>query len=192
MRSNVTGFEQFLENFGQITLAKAIGFALAIIFCIKVYQQVKNFLNKKKKMLIQQHELEQQKEEQLHDVLEQVNQYPAYREQSRKIQKEFRDEIDGLKKEQEVLTKIQQEICDSLNETKEKNERRERNKLRNLLLQSYRYYTDKEKNPEQVWTKIDAETFWELFSDYEDMGGDGYIHTVVQPAMNLLTVIDGM
>lgn len=188
----MTGFEQFLENFGQITLAKAIGFALAIIFCIKVYQQVKNFLNKKKEMLIQQHNLEQQKEEQLHDVLEQVNQYPAYREQSRKIQKEFRDEIDGLKKEQEVLTKIQQEICDSLNETKEKNERRERNKLRNLLLQSYRYYTDKEKNPEQVWTKIDAETFWELFSDYEDMGGDGYIHTVVQPAMNLLTVIDGM
>ena len=35
-----------------------------------------------------------------------------------------------------------------------------------------------------------TEAFWELFKEYEDAGGDGYIHTVVQPAMNLLKVID--
>ena len=37
---------------------------------------------------------------------------------------------------------------------------------------------------------MEAEAFWELFKEYEDAGGDGYIHTVVQPAMNLLKVID--
>lgn len=30
----------------------------------------------------------------------------------------------------------------------------------------------------------------DLFKEYEDAGGNGYIHTVVQPAMNLLKVID--
>ena len=37
---------------------------------------------------------------------------------------------------------------------------------------------------------MEAEAFWELFKEHEDAGGDGYIHTVVQPAMNLLKVID--
>lgn len=37
---------------------------------------------------------------------------------------------------------------------------------------------------------MEAEAFWELFSDYEEAGGNGYMHTVVQPAMNRLTVID--
>ena len=58
------------------------------------------------------------------------------------------------------------------------------------LLQSYRYYTDKERNPLGAWTSMEAEAFWVLFKEYEDAGGNGYIHTVVQPAMNLLKVID--
>ena len=41
-----------------------------------------------------------------------------------------------------------------------------------------------------AWNRMEAEAFWELFKEHEDAGGDGYIHTVVQPAMNLLKVID--
>ena len=37
---------------------------------------------------------------------------------------------------------------------------------------------------------MESEAFWELFRDYEDVNGDGHMHTVVQPAMNLLKVID--
>ena len=68
--------------------------------------------------------------------------------------------------------------------------KRELNKLYDTLLQSYNYYTNKEKNPMQAWTKMESKAFWDLFTDYEDMGGDGYMHTVVQPAMLLLTVIE--
>lgn len=35
---------------------------------------------------------------------------------------------------------------------------------------------------------MEAEAFWELFKEYEDRGGNGYVHSVVQPAMNELTV----
>ena len=81
-------------------------------------------------------------------------------------------------------------MCAALKDMQEKNERRERNKLRDKLLQNYRYYTDKDKNSSQTWTRMESEAFWELFRDYEDMNGDGYMHTVVQPAMNLLKIID--
>ena len=37
---------------------------------------------------------------------------------------------------------------------------------------------------------MEAESYWALFGDYEDLGGDGYMHTVVQPEMNKLDVID--
>lgn len=68
--------------------------------------------------------------------------------------------------------------------------RQKRNELRDRLLQSYRYYTDRRRNPKQVWNRMEAEAFWELFGDYEAAGGDGYIHTVVQPAMNLLKIVE--
>lgn len=66
--------------------------------------------------------------------------------------------------------------------------RRERNKLRARLLESYRFYTNPEKNASQSWTRMEAEAFWELFHDYEEAGGNGYIHSEVQPAMERLTI----
>ena len=38
--------------------------------------------------------------------------------------------------------------------------RQKRNELRDRLLQSYRYYTDKRRNPKQVWNRMEAEAFW--------------------------------
>lgn len=191
MRSDVVlGLDQFLQFFGEITVSKIVGFGLAIFFCWKIYRQVQKFFDNKKNMLIEQHEAKKEQDEKINTLLEEVNKYPQYREQSRKIQQEFRDEIDGLKESQQALVETQQLIQDTLQDMQEKNERRERNKLRDKLLQNYRYYTDKEKNPKQVITRMENDAFWELFSDYEDMGGDGYMHTVVQPAMNMLKIID--
>lgn len=184
------GLEQFLQIFGDFTVSKIITFVLAVLFCWKIYQQIRKFFDNKKEILIKKYEEEKEKDKKLNMVLEEVNKYPEYREQSRRIQQAFREEIDGLKNTQEILAASQQEMCTALKDMQEKNERRERNKLRDKLLQSYRYYTDKDKNPNQTWTRMESEAFWELFRDYEDMNGDGYMHTVVQPTMNLLKIID--
>lgn len=179
----MVGLEQFLELFGNVTVTRLVTIALSILFGYRIYKEIAKFLDNKKNLAIQKHEAEKQKDEQLKSVLEEVSKYPKYREQSRAIQKEFRDEIDGLRV-------TQQSIQDTLKNMQERQDRRERNKLRNKLLQSYRYYTDLEKNPSQSWTRMESEAFWALFKDYEDAGGDGYMHTVVQPAMSLLKVID--
>ena len=59
-----------------------------------------------------------------------------------------------------------------------------------MIIQSYRYYTDKERNPRQVWNRMEADAFWEIIRDYEGYNGDGYVHTKIIPEMEALTIIE--
>ncbi len=72
----------------------------------------------------------------------------------------------------------------------EETKRLKRNELREKLLNNYRHYTSLEENPQQVWNEMEADAFWHLFSDYEQLDGNGYMHTVVKPAMEALTLIN--
>lgn len=178
-----TGMQQFLSLFGNFTVANIAEVCLALVFCYMVYKKIKDYLVKKINV-------EKERDNKINEAIEQVKKYPEYRQKSIEIQKHFQEEIDNLKTAQEILVENQREMCASLKDMQEKQERRDRNKLRDRLLQNYRYYTDTQKNPSQSWTKMEAEAFWELFRDYEDAGGNGYMHSVVQPAMNLLKIID--
>ena len=59
----------------------------------------------------------------------------------------------------------------------------------NRLLTCFQYYTSKEKNPKQEWTEMEASSFWSMFEDYEELGGNGYMHTEVKPKMDMLITI---
>ena len=172
----MTGYTEFAELFGGITLLSVMQIILAGVFLYFVYKKVKDYL-------ITKHDSDQEKDEQLKEALYAVRQYPEYRQQSIEIQRELKGQIQELKDAQHEqmahLTKMEEDL-----------KRRERSKLRDRLLQSYRYYTDKEKNVMQAWTTMESEAFWEVFGEYEEAGGDGHMHTVVQPEMNLLRVID--
>lgn len=172
----MTGLDEFKEVFGSITVLSVVEFALAILFCYLIYRKVSKYL-------IGRYEAVKKKDEQLKIALDAVSKYPEYRAQSIKIQKELQSEIDALRS-------AQNEQIDRLKKMEDDQTRRERNQLRDRLLQSYRYYTDPACNPAGVWNSMEAEAFWEMFSDYEDAGGDGYMHSDVQPAMNLLKVVE--
>lgn len=168
--------EAFLNVFGKLTVANVVQIILAVAFLIYVGKKIRDYL-------IKRYEAEQRKDEQLHEALESVRKYPEYRKQSIAIQQKLEGEIQSIRKSQEESVK-------RLDEMEKDTKRRERNKLRDRLLQNFRYFTSKEKNPLQAWTRMEAEAFWELFKDYEDVDGDGYVHSEVQPAMNLLEVIE--
>ena len=170
------GFDEFVKIFGDITVLQVIELILAGVFVVFVYRKIRDYLIKK-------HEAERVKDEQLKEALESVRKYPEYRQQSIKIQELLEGEIQELRE-------IQERHTEHLMRIEEQNQRRERNKLRDILLQNYRYYTNKELNPSQSWTVMESEAFWELFKDYEDAGGDGYMHTEVQPAMARLLITD--
>ena len=166
----------FLKVFGDITVLHVVEVLCAVSFLYFVYKKVSTFL-------IEQHEAQKLKDEQLKEALDGVHKYPEYRRQSLEIQQELKGEIKELKE-------TQQKIMNQLMEIEEQKKRKERNKLRDLLLQNYRYYTNKETNPSQSWSRMEAEAFWELFRDYEEAGGNGYIHTTVLPEMERLIVTE--
>ena len=168
--------DAFLDVFGNLTVADVVQIILAIAFLVYVGKKINTYL-------IKRHDAEEQKNAQLHKALDAVEKYPEYRQQSVKIQQKLEAEIQGLRKTQEESIK-------RLDKMEADMKRRERNKCRDTLLQNFRYFTSKEKNPMQAWTRMEAEAFWELFRDYEEMDGNGYVHSEVQPAMNLLDIIE--
>lgn len=172
----MSGYEAFIKIFGELTIAHVAVAVVVIIFLYKCYRKFSDYL-------IKRHEAQEQKDAQLAEALDGVHKYPEYRKQSLEIQESFRLEF-------EEIHKTQSDMTARLDRMEEAITRRERNRIRDRLLQAYRYYTNIDNNPSQSWTQMESEAFWEMFSDYEDAGGNGFMHTVVQPAMNQLTVTD--
>lgn len=186
----MSGMEEFLSIFGNITILQVVQFVLAVVFVVLVYRQVKKYFQKKITEQNKRAAIDEQRDKQLKEALDSVHQYPKYRQQSLEIQEKLQAQIESLNQAQEALNQAQQELNKRMSDMEEAADRRERNKLRDLLLQNYRHYINPETNPSHSWTAMEAETFWELFRDYEAAGGNGYIHTEVLPAMQLLTVVD--
>ncbi len=167
--------EYFLQLFGDHSISWAVAVIGALIFLYLCYKKVESYFSDKAIR-------EKNKDERIQDVIDQAKKYPAWHQQSVEIQQKFTDAIDGLRDSQK-------ETIERIRSLEEEMQRRERNKLRDRILRSYRYYTSIEKNPSKAWSEMEAEAFWKIFKDYEELKGNGYVHTEVQPAMNELEVI---
>lgn len=186
----MTGLEEFEALFGDVTIATLIEMAVVIAFMAKIYRKVKGYIDERKADWLKEEtakeakeKAEKERDRKLDAALAAIDKYPEYRAQSIRVQKELEQKIGELKKSQDENTK-------KLHQMEETQMRESRNRLRDTLLERYRYYTDPSRNPSQSWTSMESEAFWELFGDYERAGGDGYMHTEVQPAMNCLRIED--
>lgn len=170
-------YNAFIKMFGEVTITEATLCIGALVFMYGIYKKLSD-------KIVQRHDAEQERMAKLEESYDCVhNKYPEYRQQSLQIQKELTARMDSMGAAIDGLAK-------SLADMKEVTDRRERNRIRDRLLQAYRYYTNPETNPNQCWNNMEAEAFWEMFKDYEDAGGDGFMHTVVQPVMEKLRIID--
>ena len=77
-------------------------------------------------------------------------------------------------------------IVELLNNMEAKSNETKMIEMQDRLVQMYRYYTSPEHNGE--WNEVEEDTFWKLFRDYENRGGNGYMHQIVEPAMRKLVV----
>lgn len=179
----MNGLDEFLSLFGGISLTQIVVVIIAISFGIGIYKQVKKYF-------IERYKAEQEQKEKLKEVLDQVAQYPKYRQQSIDMQKYFQEEINKLQDAQKQLRETQEAVRVIVERMETESKEREKNKLQDKLLQYYKHYGDIKKNPAQCWTRMESQAFWALFKDYENVGGDGYMHTTVQPAMKLLNIVE--
>lgn len=58
-------------------------------------------------------------------------------------------------------------------------------KLKDSIVNYYRKYKDIGE-----WSKLESDAFWDLFCRYEAHGGNGFIHSVVEPVMREINIID--
>lgn len=61
-------------------------------------------------------------------------------------------------------------------------------KLKELKDSLVRYYNKYKDIGE--WSKLEKDAFWDLFDDYEARGGDGYVHSVIEPVMRELREVE--
>lgn len=128
-------------------------------------------------------------EDRLAKVEEAVSHYPEYRAQSLEIQNQLQCADNAIV---ELCKEIKDDVVanrELLNNRLSSLERREKNSLRSKILNEYRLYTDENKNPMQAWSEMEHHSFFKLVEDYESLGGNDYVHSVVLPAMNELDVI---
>lgn len=118
-----------------------------------------------------------------------VDALPGYRAQSMQIQAQLQNTDREIL---EACMAIKEGVLENrqvLDERLDRLERREKNSLRQKILQEHRIFTDEHMNPMCAWTEMEHHSFFKLVEDYEDLGGNDYVHSEVLPAMNRLRVI---
>lgn len=83
------------------------------------------------------------------------------------------------------LTNTVNGIANTLSEMQKKDNETKIKELKDSLTRYYNKY----KNIGE-WSKLEKDAFWDLFEDYEERGGDGYMHTIVEPVMRELKEVD--
>ena len=175
--------DEFLAVFGDVTISQIVTWLMAFGFLYLLYKELKKFNDAKIAERQQKLEEEKAQKKKIDEAWCVTQKYPAYHQESIDIR-------DGLKKEIKEMRDDFAIILKRLDDMEAQNKKRECSKLRDMLLQNYRYYTSEQQNPSQSWTRMEAEAFWELFREYEEAGGNGYMHTEVQPAMERLIVVE--
>lgn len=125
----------------------------------------------------------------IEELEEVVSNLPKYREQSKRIQTELQEaDVNIL----EVCRIIKDEVNanrEMLDSRLKSLEKRDKNSLRDKIYKLWRTFTDPYLNPMQAWTDMEKHSFDELVKDYESLGGNDYVHSVVLPDMMRLRVI---
>lgn len=165
------GESEFLNAIGNLTILEAAGIiAAAAVIGQKlweIYQWSRKYWSKTEK-----------REKALSDA----ENLEEYHQQSVDIRAELQRQI-------KELQRTVNGIVARLDKRDELDRVRRMNKTRTQIIQMYGFYASEERNPMQAWTAMEADAFWRIFGDYEEDGGDGYVHSEIQPAMNTLRVI---
>lgn len=160
--------DAFLELFGEINVATIVTYLIALGFVAATYRKFKSYL-------IEKNDTEKVKDKKLEDVIAAVSDIVKHMDKNIKMQENLTEQVEELK---ERLDRMESEQTT-----------RAKNNIRDKLIKYYQHYTNPETNPTLSWTEMEHHSYRELLQDYTNAGGNDYIHRVVEPAMDKLTII---
>lgn len=195
-----------MENIGGTILSGAISVVVTLVVTLLFNKLVSLPKSIKQEKLRQQQELANiraQQQEELAAIR------VAYQEEIQKLRTELEAFSKRLESSEAIINNLHEYRAQSLKIQEQLNaadakalaalenllvsmrrlEAREKNSLRAKILREYRLFTNPLKNPKLAWSEMEHHAFFELVSDYEDLGGNDFVHSTVLPAMNGLEVI---
>lgn len=98
--------------------------------------------------------------------------------QSIKHDKAIKDDLDKVSDKMDSLS-IQ------ITNMQNKIDKTEMAKLKDNLVYYYKKYKDIGE-----WSQLESDAFWDLFRRYEAHGGNGFMHSKVEPTMRELNIVD--
>lgn len=158
----------FLEVFGDFSVADVVVFLSALGFVITMGVKLWKFITKT-------HDNKQDKDETLNTLVKKVDVIGE-------TQEELKTTVASIKANQD-------EICERLDCIEYQSTQYKRNSLKEKLLSHYHKYASEKHNPMMAWSEMEKDAFDCMFEDYEELGGNGYMHSEVKPAMDRLDVI---
>ena len=171
--------KEFLEDYRQKTNRKE-----------EIEKKINHF-DEEIKELKEYHDEDMQQLKEYHDKDMEVfyQKQLSYRQQSLDKQAMFDKHFSEIDAKIDSLIELLGQHKKQIEEQYEETREIKKNELREKLLNMYRFYTSIEQNPTQEWNEMEAEVFWDLFRDYEKLGGNGFMHNTVKPAMKALKVV---
>lgn len=86
-----------------------------------------------------------------------------------------------IKEDLSSLTDTVNGIASTLTDMQNKENETKLKELKGSLVRYYHKYKDTGE-----WSQLEKDAFWDLFGDYEARGGDGYVHSIIEPKMREL------
>lgn len=176
-----------------ITTVGSIILTLTVTTCFnyfvklpKKYKEERDRQQRNQELLIEENKC---RDARIAALEEATSHYPEYREQSRQIQEALQTTDRSIL---EICNAIKEDVIHNREKVLEKLERleaREKNALRAKILEEYRLYTDEVRNPMHAWSEMESHSFLKLVEDYEALGGNDYVHSVVLPEIYKLDII---
>lgn len=98
--------------------------------------------------------------------------------------------VKGLSAGQEELRANQEVLHQKIVDVEEENIKYRQSDTRNEIIKLYRYFCDETSNPMKAWTKIEYDSFMQLYEVYSLNRGNSYIHDEIYPEMQKLGLIE--
>lgn len=103
---------------------------------------------------------------------------------------ETANKVDKLINHVETVSENQEALKQKIDNIEEENIKYRQSDTRNELIKLYRYFTDKHSNPTRAWTRVEHDSFMQLYDVYSSNKGNSYVHDEIYPAMQQLEIIE--
>lgn len=192
--SGIIFLEEFtpMQNPGSMLLMAALSVVVTLVVTL-IFNKLIALPQAIKKHKAAEQAAEQKYREEIDTRLKRVeaavDALPGYREQSFKIQAELKAEQSEIVKLCKAMNSTIESMDARLIQTQKQANEREKNDLRQKLINEYRLFTSPVKNPMRAWSEMEYKAFMSQVKDYESLGGNDYIHNTVLPAINDLEIV---